>query len=635
MGSATLRNQFGRFSGMGSGDQFPDPFMDVSSLAVPGTMRNALYWCEYVFSIFGTYRMAMERIISYFLTDVDCKNVSEDEKEKWLKFLNDTVDIMTVLQNALRDRMCYGNAFLSVLVPFKRFLGCPKCGGHWALKEVYNHRAFGFQWQMPDFVATCPHCKVGSGYRGKFRVDDKPDDEERKIKVKRWNPHEIEILNDYYSHENAYLWRIPEDYKRQVRQGNLFHLERIPKEVLKAVHLNQVYRFNEDTIYHMHEPTLSGVLNRGWGIPRIFSNFRQIWLVQVLRRFNEAIALDYIIPFRLITPMPRPGSGGGAGGGMGNDPLMMYNGGDFRGQIMSMIRRRRRDPASWQVLPFPVQYQMLGAEANQLAPRDLLDQAQETLLNDAGTPVELYKGSLQLQTAPVALRLFESTWHHLVHDANALLQWVARQVAQILSWEAVELNLKRVTIADDMQKQMAMLQLFMSQQLSGTTALSAMGQDWLQEQKQLAEEARQQSEIQQRTQEEMQAAGFAQQMAKGQQAQGGDPSQGGGAGGGGGGGAAAQQGMPAAGPVDQYMQSMSPNVPQTPQDMLSVADSIAQQLLGQPEGVKDSQLRKLQQGNKVLHGLVKERLDQLRRDTKNSAGNAAMAQIQQGGGGGG
>jgi hypothetical protein len=45
----------------------------------------------------------------------------------------------------------------------------------------------------------------------------------------------------------------------------------------------------------------------------------------------------------------------------------------------------------------------------------------ETLLNDAGTPIELYNGSLQLQTAPVALRLFEATWHHLVHDANAFL----------------------------------------------------------------------------------------------------------------------------------------------------------------------------------------------------------------------
>src|ERR1700719_3266165 len=85
----------------------------------------------------------------------------------------------------------------------------------------------------------------------------------------------------------------------------------------------------------------------------------------------------------------------------------------------------------------PRSWSMFGADANQLAPRDLFDQGMETLLNDVGTPVELYNGSLQLQTAPVALRLFESTWHHLVHSANALLTWFVRQVSQIMSWEVV------------------------------------------------------------------------------------------------------------------------------------------------------------------------------------------------------
>jgi len=648
MGSATLRGQFARFSGVGGGEQFPDPFLDVSSLAVPGTMRNALYWCEYIYSIFGTYRMAMERIISYFLTDVEIRNVSDDEKKKWDGFLDDTLDIMTVLQNLLRDRMCYGNSFSSVIVPFKRFLGCPKCGAHYPLKVVMENAAFGFAFNMPDFTATCPQCKVGGGYRGKWRIDDKADDEETKIKVKRWNPHEIELLHDPYTHECHYLWRIPEEYKRAVRQGNLFHLERVPKQVLDAIHKNQLFRFNDDTIYHMKEPTLAGVLNRGWGIPRIISNFRQIWYVQVLHRFNEAIALDYVIPFRLITPGARQGSS--STGGIAQDPLMMYNGGDFRGQVQSMIKRRRRDPASWQVLPFPVNYQMLGAEANQLAPRELMDQGMETLLNDAGTPVELYKGSLQLQTAPVALRLFESTWHHLVHDCNSALQWIVKQVGQILSWETVDAILKRVTIADDMQKQMSALQLMMSQQLSGTSALSALGYDWIQEQKQMAEESRTQSEIQSRTQEEMEQAGFAQQIAKGQPpaqgggsagAGGGPPP--GGAGGGGGGGApggaapdaaTAMQGS-MAGPVTQYMQQLSPNVPQTPQDMMAAADTIAQGLLGRPEGEKDIELRKLKQGNQVLHSLVTARMDQIRRDTKSQAGNQAMAQMQQGGGGGG
>jgi hypothetical protein len=640
--SAGLRGQFSNFGGMGAGAQYPDPFLDVASLSVPTNMRSALYWCEYVFSMFGTYRMAMERVISYFLTDTEILDASDDETEKWDAFLNDTLDVKTIVQNKLRNRECYGNSFASVQRPFVRFLTCPKCGYLAPLREIHGNKAFNFKYQPGDpdqaFRATCPACKVGGGYSGAWKIKDEDDDNEKKLKVKIWNPHEIEILHDTYTDEVAYLWRIPEEYKRQIRtsadgRGNLFHLERAPKEVLRAIAKNQIYRFHPDAVFHMKEPTLAGIYNRGWGLPRIMSNFRQIWYVQVLRRFNEAIALDYVIPFRVITPAPAQGK---SGGGMAVDPMSMYSGSDFRGQVMSMVRKRRKDPASLQVLPFPVNFQMFGADANQLAPRDLMDQAMETLLNDAGTPVELYNGSLQLQTAPVALRLFESTWHHLVHDANAFLGWLVRQVSQIMSWETVTCKLKRVTIADNLEKQMMAAQLMMSQQLSGGTVLGDLGYNWKKEQRNIADEARYQSELQTRTQEEMEQAGFAQQIAKGQGGQPqGDPAQGGGGGGQPAPAAGAMPGMMGGqGPVTAYLSQMSPNVPQTPQDMMAVADSLAQELMGLPDSVKRSELRKLKQYNQALHAMVMAQIDQKRSDTKAQAGNAAMGQMQQGGQGG-
>lgn len=631
MSQLALRDQFSQFSGVGAGTAYPNPFLDIASLSLPTSMRSALYWSEFIFSLFGTYRMAMERVLSYFLTDIDILNTADDTKQKWESFYKDVLGVIGVLQNNMRNKLCYGNSFASVVRPFKRFLTCPRCKKcTYLLKEIAEHQVFNFKWVEPEFHAMCPVCKLGSGYTGKWIVDDKADDEQKKIKIKTWSPHEIEILHDPYTDDAAYLWRIPEDYKRLIHQGHLYHLERAPMEVIKAVHHNQLYRFNPDAIFHMKEPTLGGIINRGWGIPRILSNFRQIWYVQVLRRFNEAIALDYVIPFRIITPAPAQGQSGR--GGMPIDPLQMYNGSDFRGQVNSMIRKRRRDPAGMQVLPFPVNFQMFGADANQLAPRDLLDQGTETLLNDAGSPIELYNGSLQLQTAPVALRLFESTWHHLVHDANAMLAWTTRQIGQILSWEVVEASLKRVTIADNLEKQMMAAQLMMSQQMSGTTVLRDLGYSWRQEQQQIADEARYQAELQSRTQEEMNSAGFAQQIAKGQQ--------GGGAAPGGGGGAPAggdpnaqidpATGQPAQpGPVSSYLASMSPSTPVTPMDMLQVAQSIAQDLLGKPESVKDSELRKLKQQNEALHGLVKAKMDQMRRETRSQAGNQAVGQMQQ------
>jgi hypothetical protein len=226
--------------------------------------------------------------------------------------------------------------------------------------------------------------------------------------------------------------------------------------------------------------------------------------------------------------------------------------------------------------------------------------------------------------------LFEATHHPLVNDANKFLRWLTSEISRIRSWETVKTSLKRITIADNLEKQMMAAQMMMSQQLSGSTVLRDMGYDWRQEQKQIAEEARFQSETQSRMQEEMEQQGFAQQIAKGQTgdpAQGGAPPQGGGAPPGG---DPSQGGQPQ-GPVTQYLAATGPNVQQTPQDMMAAADSIAQQLLGIPEGVKDSELRKLKQANPTMHALVKERMTQMRRETKTNAANGA-AMAQQGGG---
>jgi hypothetical protein len=68
-----------------------------------------------------------------------------------------------------------------------------------------------------------------------------------------------------------------------------------------------------------------------------------------------------------------------------------------------------------------------------------------------------------------------------------------------------------------MQKMMMAGQLMMSQQLSGTTTYGDLSYNCRQEEKQLADETRFQSELQARTQEELQEVRAAGSMAKGRQ----------------------------------------------------------------------------------------------------------------------
>lgn len=610
-------------------ERFPNPFLDVASLSMPDNIRSALDWCEFIWNHMGTYRAAQRRVNSYFLTDIDISSydpldpISDDEKEKYKTAFKEQLDVLLFQLWMLDDRACYGNGFASIVVPFKRLLVCKgnKCGSQFPLKEVVENREFRFDFGKFEFKATCPKC----GYRGEWDVNDQPDKDEGRIKLKRWNPKEIEILHDFYTDECQYIWRIPEEYKKEIATGKLYYLERAPMEVIKAIKNNWVFRFAPDAIFHMREPVLAGQRTRGWGIPRTILNYRQIYYVQVLRRYNEAIALDYVIPFRLITPDVRPGAGAGAGETI--DPMLSTDMGDFMGAARRMLRERRHNPAGWHTMPYPVKYQVLGGDAQALAPRDLLDQGLETLLNETGVPVEMYKGSLTLQTAPVAMRLFEANWHHLVHDMNMFLGWLVRQISQILSWESVKATMLPVNYVDDMNRQMAMLQLMMGQSISATTALRSLGIDWKGEQRQLAEESRFQAEQQSEVQEEMEQVALGQQIAKGQPGGPGAAPPGGAPQGGApaGGDPAAQGGAPP-GPVTGLLQSMGPNTPVTPQDMLAEADSLSQQLLGLPAPQRDSELRALKQKNEVLHSLVKAQMGNIRNKARSAGQSAVLSQ---------
>lgn len=636
----------GRGGGMGD-DRFPDPFCDVASLAMPGSIQDALRWCEYIMCANGVYREAVNRVVSYFLTDIEVNDLGEntigrEEKEKFRTFLEDTLGIKNVLHTVAMDYLTYGNSFTSLLIPFRRYLSCKNCGLEMPLSKVVNSDQCAFKWSDFNFHATCPHCKRS----GVWRHIDRRSGDDDSITVKRWPPLEIDLLYDPYSTECQYIWKIPDDYRTLIKEGHLHYLEHASWEVIQAIKDGKDLMFDKGVIYHLREDALAGMRNRGWGISRILVNFRQAWYYQILHRYNEAIALDYVIPFRVITPAAK---GGDPSSG---DPVHTINLASFTSRVQSMVKARRVDPARWNILPFPVQYQALGGDASQFAPKDLLDQGMDTLLKCIGMPVELFNGSLTLQSAPSALRLFEANWAHLPHNLNQFLAGLVESVARAMSWEPVAVKLSRVTHADDLNRQMAKLQLMQAQQISKTTGLQSVGVDYEEETKRMLEEERIYAEEQQRMQEEMQQSAQMQAMSQpasmtagvgdtGASAtgmpQGGDPSQGGGQAPAGAA-PAGPPGMPAQGQpsaVDQFIMQRqnSPNVPRTPEEMQSQAQLIANDVLSKPESLKDAELIKLKRADPMMHGLVTSMIDDIRQQARSQGGAMVMAQ-QYGQGGG-
>ncbi len=593
---------------------FPDPFCDASSLSFPTTIQSALRWCEYIILNNGTYRQALDRRLSYFITDVDVtgEGLGDDEKKQWTNFYEEKLDYRNLCHIAGLDKETYGNGFFSVIPGFRRYLSCPKCYMEAPLRTVYNTKEFRFKWSDFAFHAHCPRCKTSGEWKHVDRRSTTPEDD---IVVKRWSPHEMELLWDPLTDQAAYIWKIPEDYRRLVREGHLFHLERATWEVIQAVKHNHYLLFDKDVVFHMKDEALAGVRNRGWGISKVLTNFRQAWYVQVLHRYNEAIALDYVIPFRLLTPAP-------GDKGAGTDPILNTNLGGMRGNVEAMLRKRRRDPASWNFLPFPLQYQALGGDATQLAPKDLMDQGMDTLLNSIGIPSEMYRGSLTMQSAPVGLRLFEATNASISHSLNGFLRFLAERISQILGWEKPQIKLKRVTHADDITRQQAKLQLMMSGAVSKSTGLESVGVSFQEEAARMVDDERYEAEQKAKLTEEMASSAVAQQMAQPAQGGAGGPPQQGGApaqGGQAAGGAAAPQSVVAGLPQGD-------DVPVTPAELNSRAQYVASQLLGMSDSQRDQELHKLKKMDTTLHALVTSIIQDLRQQAQTQGGAQLLAQ---------
>lgn len=615
----------------GAQEFFPDPFLDLASTFMVETAVSPLRWCEYIFMSNGTYRQAVERVLSYFITDVEVLNVGDDERDRWQNFFEEELKIKSILHAVGLDLLCYGNSFTSVIPTYQRYLDCSnkKCRSRFSFEQVYNNLSFQFDWSDFKFVATCPVCKK----RGSWEVTDLKTKSGLGFRIKRWSPHDIELIHDFFSDDTTYVWRIPEEYKRSIREGKFHSLVNADLAVIEAIKNNQLFIFNKDEVYHAKEATLAGLRNRGWGISRTLVNFRQAFYVQSLYRFNESIVLDYIIPFRLITPVQTGGN---------TDPLYGQNLGLFMSHIHRMIRQRRRDPATWHTLPFPVNYQTLGGDAKTLANPELLNQGLEVLLNAIGVPIDLYKGSLTVQASPVSLRLFEASWSPLIATLNNFLKFITRKIAKHLHWETPTVRLARVTHADDLQRQQTKLQLMMGGQVSQTTGMKSVGLDYREEIRRMMDDQKFQAEQQAKLQEELEEAAFMSQVAKPQPlmpdaqmaaAQPMPPGQDAALASGGAmpTGAVPGGAVPMAGAAGAYQDiiaqfTLPANQPITPEELTSRANILARQILGLPEYEKDSTLIRLKKVNPTMHALVTSIMNDVKQRLKTQGGGMLQAQ---------
>ena len=573
---------------------FPSPWLDPASFELPTSNEEVFKFCELLWYSNGTYQQAFNRVASYFVTRIKIEGVDSEEQERWQEFLEDDFHINKFMVGVGRNFLAYGNVMLSPKVVVNRVLRCEECGQLAPIAQwKYRFQNGGFR----TAVRGCPRCRRSTKLS---RKDFRPLTSDA-VDIRTWNPHSIKIKYNSITDRLIYKYVLDKKTANLIRGGDRDLLEDTPWEFILAAMKRQPLRLHNDRIYHLKDTPLAGINAEGMGVPRGMANFRQAFLTQVLQRLNIVLGMEYSTPLRALTPEP--------GGSQQMDPTMGIDMGMIQNKLSALIADWKRDSAAIHQFPIPIKYTAFGGEGIQLASHEVQTQVMSQLLTGLGIPVDFFIGTFQSERTFVpTLRLLERTWAELVSSYDATLGWMAETFSDLLRWKKPKLKMEPVTTADDLEMRNILLDLYMNNRVSGSTAFETLRLNPVDENKKMIEEQvemtadadKEQAKMDQGTQG---LAAVSTTFQAGQQQ------------GGGGGGGAAQNGAMA-------------NTPTRPDDILAQAEQMASQLLQMDQAARRIELQGLKSSNPLLHDAVRQAMDTQRSHRGSDAGQAQQAAQQ-------
>ncbi len=565
------------------GIQHPNPLHDYLTTFAPRKLKSLFTYCDYLYYNSPQIFAALNKFAVYPITDLIYETDNPKLKTKYRHLLERTIDLKTILIKIGIDRHVYGNSFISIYFPFKRFLKCPQCGVKYAIRSVSYK--FKIRNKTYGFYYTCKDCR--KNVKGKV-IDEKLRFPQG-INIIRWDPKHIEIEGNPITGENIYYYEIPSSLKERIRTRDKHLLATMPLAFIECIAQRKLFKFAKDKIYHMKADAPAGIDSR-WGLPPLTATLKQFFYTAILRKANEAIALEHIVPFRVMHPQQSTAS---------SDPTISISLSNWLNETKTNLEAWRRDPLHLMFSPIPVGVTNVGGQGRALMVTGEIVEAENSIIAGMGIPREFLYGGLSATGSSVTLRMLEN---QLLSYTTQLLnagQWITNQCAEFLGWKKIRIELEPFKLIDDVQQKMAILQanqLSGNTMLSNTTLASMFSIDLEKERKiraqETMDEARSQYELEQKLKEQDQTLA--------------DRAR-----------ASAQSEQPQA--YDQ-------------QAVIASADEIAQQLAGMDEGMRKSYLHSLQVEDFVMYSVVIQQWENLQ--TQNNAiARDEMQQTQEGGGG--
>ncbi len=534
----------------------PNPMFDFLTGFVPRKLKDLFKWAEYLVFNSAQIYAVVKKFGEYPITKILYDTAVPGELSTHKKVFETDLKVRGFLTKASFDKFIYGNGFYSMYKPFKRFLEC----GHCKNRMDINYVNYKFNRKRFDFTYNCKNCNE----RTTGRIVDVKLRDSSKLRLIRWDPKLMDIEHNPITGESVYYYTIPKSLKEGVAKGQKTLINSMPKGFLEAIKEDKIFRFEKDSLYHMKVPGPAGV-EAQWGFPPITSAIKLFLFAAILRKANEAIALEYITPFRVLTPGQSSPQA---------DPFTTISLSKWRGEMEKNIKRWRRDPLHLMFAPVPLNVTAMGGDGRALMVTQDIKEAQADIVTAMGVPIEFLTGGLGQNRGEITLRMLENQLQTHIEDLNDLLAWIETQVSKFLGYEPRTVRLADFKLIDDIERKQLMMQLWSQGKVSDSTIAEMFEVDLVAERERILED----TIAQEKSQMEIEAALNKLRSSLSQQAQ---------------------------------QQASAGNVNYNDaQQTLAVADQTVQELLQYDPGTRRSRMDALQGEDPIMYAVVKDRLEQ-------------------------
>ena len=378
---------------------YPNKFLDLGSTFFPVDVKELIRLCRLFYYQFPTLRNIVDKMSEYPISDLILKVPEESDDKQELKkeyeqILNENIKIKQVLLEAGINYFVNGSVIMSLNQDFKRWFVCGACQ---QTIDGEKFEQFKVKYVNKKIVITgdCPLCKAKGAV---LDITDVAIKNAEALNIIFWSPLELEVDYNPWNGKKKFLYNIPRSIKNRLlcingKKDKNFLLE-IPKIYIDAIETNQSIVLD---VFHFGTPELAQD-KRGLNMPVVVSVLKDIWYYQTMRKAQESILGEHIVPFRSLFPQPT--------GTL--DPFTMMRMDKWRSFVKEEVERWKRDPNHMMITPVPVGTTSVGGDAKFLMVTNELRLVEENIIQGFGAPLELIKGGVSWSGSSISLRILEN-----------------------------------------------------------------------------------------------------------------------------------------------------------------------------------------------------------------------------------